>query len=150
MGRVSAISKVSPSRFRSATQAGNLLGGSLLGGSFLLGTVTGQRNDAAAPGFWVWARLGVRLNPTNTDNRKKRDARNFMYPPIHSLGARHHSFTGEMAAGATKLILKSTFHSIPANFTVALVPCVSSSQVPRFLIPGSFNMFRFDLVRRTV
>jgi len=55
MGRVSAISKVSPSRFRSATQAGNLLGGSLLGGSLLLGTVTGQRNDAATSGFWVWA-----------------------------------------------------------------------------------------------
>src|SRR5580704_19459892 len=81
MGRVSAISKVSPSRFRSATQAGNLLGGSLLGGSLLLGTVTGQRNDAATSGFWVWARLGVRLNPTNIGSRNDRDTLNFVRTP---------------------------------------------------------------------
>jgi hypothetical protein len=80
MGRVSAISKVSPSRFRSATQAGNLLGGSLLGGSLLLGTVTGQRNDATS-GFWVWAGLGVTLNPTNTGSRNNRDYVDSMRTP---------------------------------------------------------------------
>src|SRR6266478_965060 len=81
MGPVPAITKVSPSRFRSATQAGNSLGGSLFGGSLLLGTVTGQRNDAATSGFWVWARLGVRLNPTNTGSRNNRDDLDSMRTP---------------------------------------------------------------------